>query len=83
MPCAELASAYVGAYALFGGGQQESYYGISVVNAYSRIVNIQVFPGTKYKLNTMENEQTSSDFQELEFSIPLNGYLKIQNADIS
>jgi hypothetical protein len=77
-----MATTTVGNYALFGGGYDDNYR-YSIVDTYSSTLDLNLFPGTKYKLNDMADEQTSSTFQTISFSTPLNGYLKIQDANIS
>ena len=77
-----LAGASVGDYALFAGGNGQNSYS-STVDAYSSsYLDISLFPGTKYKFNDMPSEQTSTSFQILTISTPVNGYMKIQNATL-
>ena len=79
-----LAAASIGNYALFGGGKTLYSSGfLDTVDALFFSINLTLFPGTKYKLNDMVDEQTSSTFQTISVSAPLNGYLKIQNAEIN
>lgn len=72
-----LSAATVGNYALFGGGSGNSHS--STVDAYTINNKVQVYPGTKYKFNDMQNEETSSTFQELTLKTPISGYMKIYN----
>ena len=78
-----LAATTVGNYALFGGG----YAGddISIVDAYTIVpsTEIQVYPETKYKFNSMQEEQTSTTWQSIDVSLPLQGYIKVKSANIS
>ena len=71
----------VGKYALFAGGNSNSGNS-SKVDAYCDILELSLFPNTKYKLNDMPSEQTSTSFQILTISTPVNGYMKIQNATL-
>lgn len=73
-----LAATAVGNYALFGGGAASSG-APSTVDAYTINSKVQVYPGTIYKFNDMQNEQTSSTFQELTLKTPISGYMKIYN----
>ena len=73
-----LSAATVGNYALFGGGYVGSGFS-STVDAYTINSKVQVYPGTIYKFNDMQNEQTSSTFQELTLKTPISGYMKIYN----
>ena len=75
-----LAGASVGKYALFAGGEGSGYS--ATVDVYYGTLDISSFPGTKYKLNTMSQEATSTSFETLFFSTPVNGYMKIQNATL-
>lgn len=65
-----LAGTHTGNYALFGGPL--------TVDAYTTITGrtIQIYPGDKYKLNSMDQEQTASDFTRLNLTFPINGYIK-------
>ena len=77
-----LSATTVGKYALFGGG----YDGSSVrdeVDIYTFNSTIQVYPGTKYKFNNMVEEETATEWKEITFDEPLNGYIKISNAEIN
>lgn len=76
---AYLAATSIGDYALFGGG----YSAFALVDAYYYTIKLSVFPGTKYKLNSMDSEVTSNSFQELIVNPPINGYIKIQNAELN
>lgn len=75
-----LAGASVGEYALFAGGFDGSTS--STVDAYCDNLELSLFPNTKYKLNDMPSEQTSTSFQTLSIPKPVNGYMKIQNATL-
>ena len=78
-----LAATSVGNYALFGGGWAGS--DSSTVDAYTIVpsTEIQVYPETKYKFNSMQEEQTSSTWQSINVSLPLQGYIKVKSANIS
>ena len=74
------AGASVGGYALFAGGIGSPIF--STVDAYCGTLELSLFPNTKYKLNDMPSEQTSTYFQTLSIPTPVNGYMKIQNATL-
>ena len=76
-----LSGTSVGKYALFAGGYGNSGNS-SKVDAYCDILELSLFPNTKYKLNDMPSEQTSTSFQILTISTPVNGYMKIQNVTL-
>ena len=77
-----LAGASVGEYALFAGGYNGNSIYSSTVDAYCDNLELSLFPNTKYKLNDMPSEQTSTSFQTLSIPKPVNGYMKIQNATL-
>lgn len=76
-----LAATTVGKYALFGGGTDA--YVSDDVDIYTFDSTIQVYPGTKYKFNNMVEEETATEWKEITFDEPLNGYIKISNAEIN
>jgi hypothetical protein len=82
------AATSVGNYALFGGGKNYydySYHVSATVDAYTIVpsTEIQVYPETKYKFNSMQEEQTSTTWQSINVSLPLQGYIKVKSANIS
>ena len=75
-------AASAGEYAYFYGGHQgNSYWG--EVDVYHLPNKVTVYPGTKYKLGSMQNETTSSTMQTITTDTPISGYIKIKNATIS
>ena len=78
-----LAATTVGKYALFGGGNDGVSFGSDDVDIYTFDSTIQVYPGTKYKFNNMVEEETATEWKEITFDEPLNGYIKISNVEIN
>ena len=78
-----LSATTVGDYALFGGGESIDYS--SAVDTYTIVpsTEIQVYPEAKYKFNSMQEEQTSTTWQSIDVSLPLQGYIKVKSANIS
>jgi len=76
-----LAATTVGDYALFGGGYGSSYS--AAVDAYYINNQVQVYPGTKYKLGSMSDEATSDSMQMITTTAPITGYIKIKDATIN
>lgn len=75
-------AASAGEYAYFyGGHQNNSYWG--EIDVYHLPNKVTVYPGTKYKLGSMQNETTSSTMQTITTEAPISGYIKIKNATIS
>ena len=75
-------AASAGEYAYFYGGHQgNSYWG--EIDIYNLPNKVTVYPGTKYKLGSMQNETTSSTMQTITTDAPISGYIKIKNATIS
>ena len=77
-----LAATTVGKYALFGGGNDGGSLCSDDVDIYTFDSTIQVYPGTKYKFNNMVEEETATEWKEITFDEPLNGYIKISNVEI-
>lgn len=76
------AAASAGEYAYFYGGHKgNSYWG--EFDVYHLPNKVTVYPGTKYKLGSMQNETTSSTMQTITTDAPISGYIKIKNATIS
>ena len=74
----------VGDYALFGGGSKGSLSECyDIVNAFQIKSKVFVYPGTKYKFGSMASEETSATMQELTFTPPITGYIKIKDATIN
>ena len=78
-----LAATTVGKYALFGGGNDGGSLCSDDVDIYTFDSTIQVYPGTKYKFNNMVEEETATEWKEITFDEPLNGYIKISNVEIN
>ena len=81
----DLAATTVGDYALFGGGDDDTFpLFSSVVDAYSPVssYNIQLFPDTKYSFNS-STEQISSTMQTITMEPPIVGYTKIKNTTVT
>lgn len=76
------AAASSGEYAYFFGGHFGSAYR-NTVDVYHLPNKVTVYPGTKYKLGSMQNEATSSTMQTITTEAPISGYIKIKNATIS
>lgn len=75
-------AASAGEYAYFYGGHQgNSYWG--EIDVYHLPNKVTVYPGTKYKLGSMQNETTSSTMQTITTEAPISGYIKIKNATIN
>lgn len=68
-------------YAYFFGGNYGSSYS-EVIEVYNLPNKVTVYPGTKYKLGSMQNEVTASSMQTINTEAPISGYIKIKNANL-
>lgn len=75
------AAASSGEYAYFFGGHFGSTYR-NTVDVYQLPNKVTVYPGTKYKLGSMQNEVTASSMQTINTESPISGYIKIKNANL-
>ena len=78
-----LAATTVGDYALFGGGRAGDGTLSPAVDFYYLNNQVQVYPGTKYKLGSMTDEAISDSMQMITTTVPITGYIKIKNATIN
>lgn len=76
-------AASAGEYAYYYGGVTNRGVYSSSIEVYRLPNKVTVYPGTKYKLGSMQNETTSSTMQTITTDTPISGYIKIKNATIS
>lgn len=79
----QLVATSIGNYALFGGGYGNSPSYKDTVDVYllTKYGEIQLYPGTKYKFEDMEEELTSDSYQiKATF---YDGYIKVNKATIN
>ena len=79
-----MASTNIGnGFALFAGGNvNDISSGNSDVDIYSLPNQVQVYPGTKYKLGSMANEVTADSMQTITVDPPIKGYIKIKKSNL-
>lgn len=80
----DMASTNIGnGFALFaGGGINDTSSGNSDVDIYTLPNQVQVYPGTKYKLGSMANEVTADSMQTIAVDPPIKGYIKIKKSNL-